>query len=68
MERWDSEKDSVIDGLLLGLFTGLAICLIASSVMVVLDTTAYKKEVIEIQREIDESEEQRRLELEGYYE
>lgn len=68
MERWDSGKDSVIDGLLLGLFTGLAICLIASSVMVVLDTTAYKKEVIEIQREIDESEEQRRLELEGYYE
>lgn len=68
MERWDSGKDSVIDGLLLGLFTGLAICLIASSVMVVLDTTAYKKEVIEIQREIDESKEQRRLELEGYYE
>lgn len=68
MERWDSGKDSVIEGLLLGLFTGLAICLIASSVMVVLDTTAYKKEVIEIQREIDESEEQRRLELEGYYE
>ena len=68
MERWDSGKDSVIDGLLLGLFTGLTICLIASSVMVVLDTTAYKKEVIEIQREIDESEEQRRLELEGYYE
>lgn len=68
MERWDSGKDSVIDGLLLGLFTGLAICLIASSVMVVLDMTAYKKEVIEIQREIDESKEQRRLELEGYYE
>lgn len=68
MERWDSGKDSVIDGLLFGLFTGLAICLIASSVMVVLDTTAYKKEVIEIQREIDESKEQRRLELEGYYE
>lgn len=68
MERWDSGKDSVIDGLLLGLFIGLAICLIASSVMVVLDTTAYKKEVIEIQREIDESKEQRRLELEGYYE
>lgn len=68
MERWDSGKDSVIDGLLLGLFTGLAICLVASSVMVVLDTTAYKKEVTEIQREIDESKEQRRLELEGYYE
>lgn len=68
MERWDSGKDSVIDGLLLGLLTGLAICLIASSVIVVLDTTAYKKEVIEIQREIDESIEQRRLELEGYYE
>lgn len=68
MERWDSGKDSVIDGLLLGLFTGLAICLVASSVMVVLDTTAYKREVTEIQREIDESKEQRRLELEGYYE
>lgn len=68
MERWDSGKDSVIDGLLLGLFTGLAICLVASSVMVVLDTTAYKREVTEIQREIDESKEQRRLALEGYYE
>lgn len=68
MERWGSGKDSVIDGLLLGLFTGLAICLVASSVMVVLDTNAYKKEVTEIQREIDESKEQRRLELEGYYE
>lgn len=68
MERWDSGKDSVIDGILLGLLTGLALCLIASSVIVVLDTTAYKKEVIEIQREIDESKEQRRLELEGYYE
>lgn len=68
MERWDSGKDSVIDGLLLGLFTGLAICLVASSVIVVLDTTAYKREVTEIQREIDESKEQRRLELEGYYE
>lgn len=68
MERWDSGKDSVIDGLLLGLFTGLAICLVASSVMVVLDTNAYKKEVTEILREIDESKEQRRLELEGYYE
>lgn len=68
MERWDSGKDSVIDGLLLGLFTGLAICLVASSVIVVFDTTAYKREVTEIQREIDESKEQRRLELEGYYE